>query len=450
MAPLIAPSCRTVNYLLNGNNVKSDLSGGKHALWSVKPGKKHLFRIIGSAAQNMFSVHFDHHKMTVIAADYVPIVPYTTEWLNIGIGQRYDVIVEMDQEVDAYFLRAVTQTGCPSSCDNNGLGVANGIILYEGAKPLLPTSTAGNKTASDFASCVDEPLASLVPFIKKPAGTIDQFAATASTLPAGNVARVDTSDDGTVFRWFLNNGALTVNYTEPTLQTLAQGRNLSHGTDPNTPHANAVTIIARNKWVYFIIANQFTASHPMHLHGHDMSILGQSSQPWDPSLASSLNFENPTRRDTIMLQGSETPGAPAGHTVIAFESDNPGAWLMHCHILWHADGGLALQWIERPQDMPAYGNKDAFKQECSSLVAWEGDEAEFPHRRHGSGSSGMKVKRAYMDAQLEAAKMGGGSSVVKPDNVVRHDVSSSRKRFLDRAVVKRGLGDGYKPRHVRP
>ena len=35
-----------------------------------------------------------------------------------------------------------------------------------------------------------------------------------------------------------------------------------------------------------------------------------------------------------------------GYLVIAFETDNPGAWLMHCHIGWHVSMGFALQIIE--------------------------------------------------------------------------------------------------------
>jgi FtsP/CotA-like multicopper oxidase with cupredoxin domain len=81
----------TWNYILNGHNTSPDLSRGKHALWTVQPGKKYRFRLINSASQNMWAVHFDNHKMTVIATDWVPVTPYTTEWLNIGIGQRYDV-----------------------------------------------------------------------------------------------------------------------------------------------------------------------------------------------------------------------------------------------------------------------------------------------------------------------------------------------------------------------
>jgi len=50
-----------------------------------------------SSAQTGFAVHFDNHKMTVISADFTPIKPYETDTLWLGSGQRYNVIVEMNQ-----------------------------------------------------------------------------------------------------------------------------------------------------------------------------------------------------------------------------------------------------------------------------------------------------------------------------------------------------------------
>ena len=69
---------------------------------SIMEMKKHLFRIINSSAQASYVIHFDNHKMQVISADYTPIVPYTTDFLYINPGQRYNVIVEMNQ-VNFYF-----------------------------------------------------------------------------------------------------------------------------------------------------------------------------------------------------------------------------------------------------------------------------------------------------------------------------------------------------------
>lgn len=422
----------TVNYLLNGKNTAPDLSAGQHALWKVQKGKKYLFRLINSAAQNMYSVSIDQHKMQVISADFVPIVPYTTEWLNIGIGQRYDVIVEMNQAVDSYFFRAVTQQLCPSACTNTGMDQANGIIAYEGVSEsplLLPTSNVnGNKTVADFNICDDEPLTSLVPHLKKSAGTSTAFQASASTLPGGNVGKVPTSDDGLVFRWFLNNGAMYINYTQPTIQSLSSGIALN-----DSAYANPIVLNQQNQWVYFVIQNQFFAFHPMHLHGHDFSVLGAGDGVFTSDMVSTLNFDNPIRRDTAMLRGSNSPAATTGgYTVIGFETDNPGAWLMHCHIAWHVDGGLALQWIERPDDMSSsgYTSQSEFEDQCTAYASYEASGAQYAKF---SGQSGLRRRElTYFDKYMNEASR-QFNSVVRRDDHAKH--------FLD-SHLKRGLGDG--------
>lgn len=80
-------------------------------------------------------------------------------------------------------------------------------------------------------------------------------------------------------------------------------------------------------------------AHPMHWHGSDVVLLAQSEQPFDPLTSrDTWNYDNPPRRDTIM--------APAGgYVAVAFKPDNPGVWLVHCHIAWHASAGLALQMV---------------------------------------------------------------------------------------------------------
>ena len=57
-----------------------------------------------------------------------------------------------------------------------------------------------------------------------------------------------------------------------------------------------------------------------------------------------MNFDNPPRRDVALLPAG-------GYLIIAFKADNPGSWLLHCHIAWHASSGLALQIMERETDI---------------------------------------------------------------------------------------------------
>ena len=57
-----------------------------------------------------------------------------------------------------------------------------------------------------------------------------------------------------------------------------------------------------------------------------------------------MKFVNPPRRDVALLP-------KGGYLIIAFKADNPGSWLLHCHIAWHASSGLAMQIMERESDI---------------------------------------------------------------------------------------------------
>jgi hypothetical protein len=71
---------------------------------------------------------------------------------------------------------------------------------------------------------------------------------------------------------------------------------------------------------------------------------------------------NPPRRDVASLPGN-------GYLAIAFKKDNPGSWLVHCHIAWHASQGLALQFVESESDIAvSMTDTAAFEDTCS---AWD-------------------------------------------------------------------------------
>jgi hypothetical protein len=204
----------------------------------------------------------------------------------------------------------------------------------------------------------------------------------------------------------------------PTLEQLAKSANMSANATTFTSAENVAIISQKNAWVYFVIQNEFFAPHPLHLHGHDFCLLGQGQGPFTPSLVSSLNFDSPPRRDTAMLAGQ-------GYTVIGFETDNPGAWLMHCHIAWHASGGLSMQFLERPSDIPAasYALTDSFQHQCSNYEAYANTA---PYQLLG-GDSGIKVRRE---------ELAGYSA-----DVVRRSEKAS-KRYLSHNL-RRGLGDSH-------
>jgi len=71
------------------------------------------------------------------------------------------------------------------------------------------------------------------------------------------------------------------------------------------------------------IENRTAFAHPMHLHGHPVRILSRNGKP----------PQTPIWRDTVLI-------GPRERMEIAFVADNPGAWLLHCHIPEHMDAGM--------------------------------------------------------------------------------------------------------------
>lgn len=65
----------------------------------------------------------------------------------------------------------------------------------------------------------------------------------------------------------------------------------------------------------------------------DVVLLAQSNTTFDPASSyQDFRFDNPPRRDVVLLPAG-------GYIAIAFKPDNPGVWLLHCHIAWHASAG---------------------------------------------------------------------------------------------------------------
>ncbi|KAH0354598.1 laccase precursor, partial [Aureobasidium melanogenum] len=296
------------------------------------PGKKYLFQLLNSAIQSTYKFYIDGHKFTVIAADFVPIVPYETTVLSINIGQRYEIIVEADQPVGDYFLRFDNQNACATTTNSDDI---RGIIHYEGSAGVTPNSTAHTYPRKDngaggiLGTCEDEPLASLVPVLKKSVSSPHQTV-------QHDVA-VSNSNGINLYRWYLDGTTFQANWGDATLYSI-----INNDTIPTYSGDLAIST-SLGEWVYVIIESAVPLGHPIHLHGHDIYILGSGYGNYGSG--TTLNLDNPPRRDVAFMPG-DGPTGQGGHLVVAFFTDNPGVWLMHCHIGWHVAMGFALQFIE--------------------------------------------------------------------------------------------------------
>lgn len=207
----VRPSPNPPNGLINGTNTfpcdESDdpacLGTGKRSETVIQKGKKYRLRLLDSQTDGWMKFSIDGHKLTVIAADLVPIVPYQTDSVILTAGQRYDVVFEANQDVGNYWMRATYQTACNALVI--GRNDIKGIIRYEGANMNEDPTTTTWSSITD--SCGDEPYASLVPYVKKDVGKADSK----KNLNIGWFYEKDL-----VFHWAINTKALEIDWQRPT------------------------------------------------------------------------------------------------------------------------------------------------------------------------------------------------------------------------------------------
>lgn len=287
--------------------------------------------------------------------DLIPIVPYTTDSIVIGNGQRYDIVITANAATDNYWLRAIYNSDCGSI--NHYLDNIKGIIRYDASSTADPVTTTQNYTAI----CRDEDYSNLVPYVAQNVGEI-------ATQLSTNLSYLYNND---IWQWTLNTSTLIVNWSEPTVVSLY---NNGGPTNLDLPtNANLWELTQENGWVYLVLNDNSATDlgHPIHLHGHDYFILGSGNGTFDTTALSSLNLINPPRRDTAVLPGN-------GYLVMAFMVDNPGAWLLHCHIAWHASEGMGLQFLELGDQV--IGSMDQYadiEQGCKNWDAYALDGVVF-------------------------------------------------------------------------
>lgn len=119
------------------------------AKFQFQTGKKYRLRLINAGAEGIQKFSIDGHTLTVMANDFVPIVPYQTEIVTLAVGQRSDVIVEACGDPDkAYWMRSTI-----SNCSNTLQPDARAIIYYPDAdKNKKPETTAWVDDTADCAN----------------------------------------------------------------------------------------------------------------------------------------------------------------------------------------------------------------------------------------------------------------------------------------------------------
>ena len=138
----------------------------------------------------------------------MPIKPYVTDSVSIGIGQRHDVVFHANQDAGNYWIRADI-----GNCGRNAnAGNVRSIVRYDGASTSDPTTSGVSK---DLA-CRDE---AVRPYVDNEVPR-NQFSRAVRRLSTD--FNVDTSD-GRLVQWLINGSDIRVDWEKPTLQYVLDG-----------------------------------------------------------------------------------------------------------------------------------------------------------------------------------------------------------------------------------
>ncbi len=304
----------------------------------MEQNQRYRIRLINAGGFAEFQFSVDNHTLSVIEADGTMINPVDVHRLDIAVAERYSVILTANQKATNYWIRAEMNTDCFTS--NNPVLDPNvrGILAYTSSE-ILPN----NEESVDWSDalqvvCQDLNSSLLIPAVPETAPPADVLYSLQFSFDIG---------DNALDRAFINGSTWTPS-SIPTLNTVVPALHAANatfnatGVAPSYGLSNQYIIdLPSNLVIDILLTNFDDGAHPFHLHGHNFWVIASSPDqyfPWESY--ASLNTTNPMRRDTVVVDAY-------GWVLLRFRNDVPGMWAFHCHVAWHLQAGLLMQFQMR-------------------------------------------------------------------------------------------------------
>lgn len=272
------------------------LNGVKPADLAVRSGERIRLRLVNVANARIFSLGFDGHAPRVIALDGQPVAPHVLPGGRVVLapGNRCDLILDATGRPGE--RHAVFDDFYPRQAfDLLSLVYGDGVLR----ESLLPSSIAlaPNPLAEPDLS---RALRHALRFEGGMMGGMHSAVLDGEPVPMMSLLRRGKA-------WAVNG-------------VVSSG----HGEGGHAPSHEAPLLTLRRGQSYVLaLHNDTNWFHPIHLHGHAFRVLARNGRA----------LGAPQWRDTVLL-------APSERVEIAFVADNPGDWMLHCHVLEHQEGGM--------------------------------------------------------------------------------------------------------------
>ncbi|MDA8250339.1 MAG: multicopper oxidase family protein [Rhodospirillales bacterium] len=245
----------------------------------VRAGERLRLRLLNAAAARIMALRFEGHRPVLVARDGQPCDPHEPEdgRIILGPGMRVDVMLDMQGDPGRRY----------NVVDDfyDKLSYTLVRLAYDAAPPLRthPSSARLRLPANpvprpDLATAARHEL-------RLQGGMLGDM----KMVPAGAI-------------WAISGMAMTGDggpSMEPSI---------------NLPRGQSCVLDLRNETTWW---------HPMHLHGHSFQLLSRDSAP----------VPHDQWGDTVLVRPQET-------VRVAFVADNPGDWMLHCHVIDHQVAGM--------------------------------------------------------------------------------------------------------------
>ncbi|KDR15437.1 Laccase [Zootermopsis nevadensis] len=365
--------------LLNGRGRRTTTdefsSENLYNVFRVTHGKKYRFRLVGGICTSCpYKFSVGHHTLLVIAVDGNPVEPVRVNSIDIYPGERYDFVLDASEHVISSWIHVKTI----GNCDDIQI-YALGLLRYNGDMLMMPINPGyagypsgkvmnaynGACDNTDQGVCIVH-LVGLDPVPYRITSCEPDFS---FKLVFGfqTFSLDDLSRPRNYVRYFepLSNAYLAgvvnnISFEMPPSPLLTQADDVLRsvlcptgpGRTPGCPGSQDycecvhVIKIPLGSVVQFLLIDNGTGSinHPFHMHGYSFNVIamGRFKRGEDDTSIirdlrrGALKHSNfPVYKDTIAVPSM-------GYTVIRILADNPGFWFFHCHVLYHAETGMAV------------------------------------------------------------------------------------------------------------
>lgn len=403
--------------LVNGRNIfncsramaPDTACSGFHSQYATiqigEKGQRTRIRLINVGAVANQYISIDYHSLTVVEVDGTLVKPFVVRKLTVAPGQRYSVIIDKVKDTpdeDMFWLRATIDHDCfnmpnpaltltskaivryakqskesqskdavisSSGLDLRSRGISMDEIYEMGNKltifgsMTLPKSQAWPHVPEPengilMDSCQDVHHSALKPLLgeQNPApAEFDQRIVLDARMPR-------LSSNKLVPMGYINSSSWRSNEQEPLINSYRVHKGKDKGNPSRKENSPMVielpSIVSSNssstrpQYVEAVVQNWDDGPHPFHMHGHKFWVMEIFQTSYlhgvykDKGQSAKYNLKEAAKRDTVNIPRR-------GYAVLRWKADNPGVWAFHCHVLVHMVSGMAMAFVDVPDDIPS-------------------------------------------------------------------------------------------------